>query len=252
MAGVKGINLEEINNEFKKYLHQGYDLFFIHGWFNAYLSAPSDSEEDLLIPTYLILDEDRIADENKFSKIVDKLVTLYSQIADSIFENNKPLKPLINFAKPNSFDPITFGDEESKNLLMWLYGYLTCYLVTSGEAAEYVTDEKLLEEKLYPALFTLSVALVTLSKSVTIDFMNEEVKTDFLEIVDDVKSMWESEGNENLSVDEVFAQVEDKLDLADIVGALNDIFYVIRVSDENRFANTPNDNTLLGKLNARN
>lgn len=251
MAAIKGINLEEVDNEFKKYLYQGYDLFFIHGWFNAYLSAPSDSEEDLLIPTYLILDEDDIADENKFSKSVDKLVTLYSQIADNIFENNKPLKPLVSFAKPNSFDPLTFTDVENKNLLMWLYGYLTCYLVTSGEAAEYVTDQKLLDEKLYPALFTLSVALATLSKRISTDFMSEEVKTDFFEIVDDVKSMWESEENESLSVDELFTQVENELDLADIVGALNDIFYVIRVSDENRFAATP-DETLLGKLNARN
>ena len=44
------------------------------------ISAPSDSEEDLLIPTYLILDEDKIKDEQKFASLVDRLVAVYSEL----------------------------------------------------------------------------------------------------------------------------------------------------------------------------
>ena len=78
-------NLAALNQELKEYLYTGYDLHFVHGWFSAYLSAPSDSEEDLLIPTYLILDENKIKDEQEFASLVDRLVVVYSELADTIF-----------------------------------------------------------------------------------------------------------------------------------------------------------------------
>ena len=68
---TNSIDLEALNRELTTYFYRGYDLHFIHGWFCAYLSAPSDSEDDLLIPTYLIVDEDKIADEPKFAKLVE-------------------------------------------------------------------------------------------------------------------------------------------------------------------------------------
>ena len=41
--------------------------------------------------------------------------------------------------------------------------------------------------------------------------------------------------------------------MADVIGALNDVFYVVRVSDEARFVAQQNSaNPLLGKLTSRN
>jgi hypothetical protein len=245
-------NLSVLNQELSAYLYAGYDLHFIHGWFGAYLSAPSDSEEDLLIPTYLILDETKIADEEKFTKLVDKLVKVYSELADAIFENNKLIRPLIDFAKPNGFDPLTFSPEQQRNLLVWLYGYLTGYLAIGGDITEYASDENLLEERFFPGLFTLCIAFFKLSQQVDLGFMSAEVAADFAELQADLKTMWESEDGEG-DVDELINDAIEELDMADVIGALNDVFYVVRVSDEARFVAQQNSaNPLLGKLTSRN
>ncbi len=243
-------NLSLLNQELVGYLYSGYDLHFIHGWFSAYLSAPSDSEEDLLIPTYLILDETKIVDEEKFTKLVDKLVKVYSELADAIFENNKLIRPLIDFAKPNGFDPLTFTAEQSKNLLVWLYGYLTGYLAIGGDITEYATDENLLEERFFPGLFTLCIAFFKLSQQVDLSFMSPEAAADFNELRSDLKAMWESEDGEG-DVEILISESIEELDMADVIGALNDVFYVIRVSDEARFAAQNSANPLLGKLTSR-
>lgn len=243
-------NLSLLNQELAAYLYQGYDLHFIHGWFCAYLSAPSDSEEDLLIPTYLILDETKIADEEKFTKLVDKLVKVYSELADAIFENNKLIRPLIDFAKPNGFDPLTFTAEQNRNLLVWLYGYLTGYLAIGGDITEYATDENLLEERFFPGLFTLCIAFFKLSQQVELNFMSPEASADFAELQADLKTMWESEDGEG-DVETLISEAIEELDMADVIGALNDVFYVIRVSDEARFAAQNSANPLLGKLTSR-
>lgn len=250
MLKNKNNDLTQINQEICTYLFKGYDLYFVHGWFNAYLSSPSDSEDDLVIPTYLILDEDKISDENKFAKTIDKLIAIYSELSDNIFEKNKPLRPMVDFLKPNTFDPLMLDEETKQNLLMWLYGYLTAYLVTSGDVVEYATNQKLLDEKFFPALFTLCVSLTSLSTQVSLDFMADDVKADFYETLGDIKSMWESEDDES-SVEELFKNSMSELDLADIVGALNDVFYVIRVSDERRFIESQQKNGLLNKLTTR-
>lgn len=243
-------NLSLLNQELAAYLYQGYDLHFIHGWFCAYLSAPSDSEEDLLIPTYLILDETKIADEEKFTKLVDKLVKVYSELADAIFENNKLIRPLIDFAKPNGFDPLAFTAEQNRNLLVWLYGYLTGYLAIGGDITEYATDENLLEERFFPGLFTLCIAFFKLSQQVELSFMSSEASADFAELQADLKTMWESEDGEG-DVETLISESIEELDMADVIGALNDVFYVIRVSDEARFAAQNSANPLLGKLTSR-
>lgn len=242
-------NLATLNQELKEYLYTGYDLHFVHGWFSAYLSAPSDSEEDLLIPTYLILDEDKIKDEQKFASLVDRLVAVYSELADAIFENNKLIRPLIDFARPNAFDPLGFTPEQRRNLTMWLYGYLTGYLAIGGDITEYATNEQLLEEKFFPALFTLCVAFFSLAGESDLGEVSAKVAEDFAELQIDLKSMWESEEDED-DVDELIRESIEELDLADIIGALNDVFYVIRVSDESRFA-ASGQNKLLNKLATR-
>lgn len=250
MIKKNNTNLTTLNQELVEYLHSGYDLHFVHGWFSAYLSAPSDSEDDLVIPTYLILDEAKIKDETKFAKLVDKLIAVYSDLADAIFENNKLIRPLIDFAKPNTFDPLLFTEQHNRNLLVWLYGYLTGYLAIGGDITEYATNEKLLEERFYPALFTLCVALFKLTQTVKLDFMAPEVAADFAELQVDLKTMWESEDDEAV-VDDLINESIEELDMADIIGALNDVFYVIRVSDESKFAANTQQNSLLNKLNTR-
>ena len=62
--------------------------------------------------------------------------------------------------------------------------------------------------------------------------------------------MWESEEDES-DIDGLFAESIAELDLADVIGALNDLFYVIRVSDETRYAAQSHQNSLLGRLNTR-
>lgn len=248
MLKKKRVDLTALNQEISQYLYQGYDLYFIHGWFCSYISAPSDSEEDLVLPTYLILDEDKILDEQKFAKTVDSLIALYSELSDNIFEKNKLLKPLINFNEPNKFDPQDLSIEAQRNLLMWLYGYLTCYLVTSSDANEYITNEELLDEKFYPALFTLNIILVKLAQTVSLDFMADNVREDFNELLVDIKQMWESD-DETLVIEDMFAKLSGESEFDDIVSALNDVFYVIRVSDENKF--TQQNNSILNKLQTR-
>ncbi len=241
------IDLPQINLELLNYVYNGYDLHFIHGWFAAYLSSPSDSEEDLLIPTYLVLDESKIKDEQSFSKFIDKLVKIYANLADSIYEQNKLIRPLVDFAKPNTFDPLLFSDEHRQNLLSWLYGYLSGFLAISDDISEYKIEEKILDEKFYPALFTLCIAFFSLKSTVSLNNPADNVKEDMQELEQDLKSMWESEDGEE-DVEILIASAIANLDLSDIVGALNDIFYVVRVIDETIYNNSSQQNSLLGKL----
>ena len=132
---------------------------------------------------------------------------------------------------------------------MWLYGYLTGYLAIGGDITEYATNEQLLEEKFFPALFTLCVAFFSLARESDLGEMSAQVAEDFAELQIDLKSMWESEEDED-DVDELIRESIEELDLADIIGALNDVFYVIRVSDESRFA-ASGQNKLLNKLATR-
>lgn len=240
-------DLAQLNQELLAYVWPGYDLHFVHGWFTAYLSSPSDSEEDLLIPSYLIIDESKIADEQQFSRFIDKLVAVYSALADSIYEQNKLIRPLVDFTKPNSFDPLTFDAGQRKKLCQWLYGYLTGYLAIGTDITEYAYDHKLLDDKFFPALFTLCVAFFQLAGEIDWYGVDDKVKADFSELEQDLKSMWESEEDEG-ELDEVIAEATGQLDLADIVGALNDIFYVVRVCDEHVHNQNSVNNSLLGKL----
>lgn len=245
----QSLNLSQINTELTDFCYEGYDLYFVHGWFCAYLSAPSDSQEDLVLPTYLVLNEDKITDEHKFTKLVDKLMEIYTDLADNIFEKNKLIRPVVNLTD-NSYEPDKFTLLQQQNLLKWLYGYLTGYLVLNGEVTDYITDEKMLDEKFYPALFTLCVALIKLvAENIEIK-MEAKIQEDFSELLADIKAMWESEEGEELT-DSLFNEAMAALDYNDIVTALNDLFYVMRVSDEKRMQALHHQNSLLGKLTTR-
>ena len=289
---LKPINLELLNKELLGYVWPGYDLYFVHGWFAAYLSSPSDSEEDLLIPGYLILDETKITDEQHFSRLVDQLVVLYSELADAIYERNKLIRPLIDFKKPNSFDQLSpdwlqLSKKSGRNLLNWLYGYLSAYLAISSDLEQYAVGDNLdnlLKDKFYPALFTLCIALFSLtgkvhltaksdnSLNISLDAspsseinlddspdnssdgsladISENVSNDLSELLIDIKSMWESIDGEG-DIDEIIVSAIDKLKLADIVTALNNIFYVTRLIDENKFNQSIPPNSLLSKLSTK-
>jgi hypothetical protein len=93
------------------------------------------------------------------------------------------------------------------------------------------------------------VALARLARETDRGDISANVAEDFAELQIDLKSMWESEEDED-DVDELIRESIEELDLADIIGALNDVFYVIRVSDESRFA-ASGQNKLLNKLATR-
>lgn len=251
MSKIKNnsLNLSQINNELITFCYEGYDLYFVHGWFCSYLSAPSDSQEDLVLPTYLVLNEDKINDEHKFSKLVDKLMEIYTSLADSIFEKNKLIHPIVDL-NDNSFTPDNLSIEQKQNLIKWLYGYLTGYLVLNGEVTDYINDESLLDDKFYPALFTLCVALIKLVAETSEIAMEAKTREDFAELMADIKAMWESEEGEELT-DNLFNEAMAALDYNDIITALNDLFYVMRVSDEKRMQALNHQNSLLGKLTTR-
>ena len=247
MKPTKNVDYAKLDTELKTYCYAGYDIHFLHGWFCAYLYAPSDSEEDLLIPDYLIVDEDKIKDEVVFSKIVDNLVELYSVMADSLYEQNKPIKPLIDINKPAFFDPLLFDANHKINLIKWLYGYLAGFVVIGLDVSEVIPDDKLLDEKFFPALFTLCIALFALDREIAqVDKVDEAFKVDYKELLEDLKAMWESEDNE-ADVDEQIANAIEHLDLMDVNAALNDIFYVVRRSDEIKNADA-DSGKLLNKL----
>jgi len=179
MKKITSEYLTKLQQQIELYFYKGYNLFFIHGWFCAYLSSPSDSEEDLLIPTYLILDEEKITDETKFIKVVDDLMVLYNDLADK-------------------------------------------------------KDEVLLDEKFFPAVFTLCVGLLLLNKDKDISKTNlfaADVLEDFKEICDDVMSMWEDDGE---SLEDRLKEYSLSEVTPNIVDALNSIFYVVRKSEEHR------------------
>lgn len=244
---INSADLVKLNKDLCTYFWPGYDLYFLHGWFLAYLSAPSDSEEDLLIPMYLVLDESTIKDEIHFSKVIDKLVKLYTDLAESIYEDNKLIRPLVDFEQPIKSDLSLFTDADKQHLLKWLYGYLNYYLAMDTDITEQIDNTELRENKLYPALFTLCVALFKLAQDFDLDGACEEVKQNFAELQLDLKEMWESEAGEQ-DIDKIIAEAVEKFDLADINRALNDVFYVVRTNDEQNLASSSVENSLLNKL----
>ena len=234
MKKITSEYLTKLQQQIELYFYKGYNLYFIHGWFCAYLSSPSDSEEDLLIPTYLILDEEKITDETKFIKVVDDLMVLYNDLADKTYEQNKLIKPLVNIDEPNNFGVNPMTPQEKTNLLFWLYGYLSGHLVIGVDITEYCKDEALLDEKFFPAVFTLCVGLLLLNKDKDISKTNlfaADVLEDFKEICDDVMSMWEDDGE---SLEDRLKEYSLSEVTPNIVDALNSIFYVVRKSEEHR------------------
>lgn len=241
--------LTNLNKLSKNYFHQGYDVFFMHGWFSAYLSAPSDSEDDLIIPSYLIVDEENINDEKAFAKFVDEYMALYADLAESIFEKNKLIKPLVSIEVPNLADLTKLDSKTQSSLLVWLYGYLCGYLVVGVDITEYCDDFRLLEEKFYPALYTICVSFLLLDQLIDAStIFNEVAIEDYLDVKADILDLWESTDDGATILDEIKNINLDEA-LSDLSTALNAIFYVIRVSDEKRYNQQDGvGNPLLKKL----
>jgi hypothetical protein len=240
-------DLVKLNKQTQQYFYKGYTVHFMHGWFCAYLAAPSDSEEDLVIPTYLILDEAKISNERAFAQFIDDLMLLYSEIADNIFEHNKLIKPLVNLTNRNSFPIDALTTDEKLNLQQWLYGYLCGHLVIGNDITEYCDDEKLLDEKFFPALFTVCSAFLLLDKEVEINStLAATALDDYEEVKADLIEMWEVAEGQTILDQLVQASLTNIL--ADLVAALNTLFSVVRTVDEARFSGNMQHHNLLNKL----
>lgn len=244
MSKITKIDLNKLNQKTATYFYPGYNLFFIHGWFCSYLSAPSDSEEDIVIPSYLVLDEDKIANETEFAKFIDELMFIYSELSDNIYEKNKQIKPLVNLINPNDFNAHALSQDEKVNLLIWLYGYLCGYLVIGTDITEYCTDEKLLDEKFFPELLTVCSTFLLLDKEIS-GIFSGTVLDDYTDVIADILEMWEVDEGETLSKQLESVELADVI--SDFVNALNSIFYIIRTADEARF-NLAKENPILNKL----
>jgi hypothetical protein len=243
----KTFDLAKLNSKACEYFYQGYDIFFIHGWFSAYLSAPSDSEEDDVIPTYMILNEDKIADEKLFTKFIDELMLMFSDIADSIYEKNKSLKPLINLGSPNNFTPDSLTDDEKRNLLVWLYGYLSGFIVIGSDITEYCKDDKTLDEVFFPALSIVCSAFLLLDKEVNPKkLFTGQALDDYYDLCLDIEDMWERDENDKTLAESLHG-VEYIVPVAELSNALSAIFFVVRTADESRI-NAQAVNPLLKNL----
>lgn len=251
MKKTNKIDLVTLNQEAQEYFYRGYDLFFIHGWFCAYLSAINDNEEDTVIATYLILDETKITNENAFSKFIDKLMQVYSELTDNVFENNKLIKPLVNLVTPNNLTNCDLSLEEKQHLQLWLYGYLNGHLAIGEDITEACDDESLIDKKFFPSLYLLCSIFLALDKEVNIkDILSQNALENYLEVQEDIINMWETEDNRTIITDIVGKSLINENTLNNIIEALNSIFYVVRTIDEKRFA-TQNQNQLLKNLNNR-
>ncbi len=225
-------DIAKLNVEAQQYFHKGYDMFFMHGWFSAYLSAPSDSEEDDVIPIYLVLDEDKMPDEKVFTKFLDSLMDLFGEIADNLYDKNKALKPLINLNVISNSDNLTL--QEKCNLFVWLYGYLSGFVVIGSDITEYCKDERLLDEVFFPALTTVCSALLLLEKEVDPKgIFASSTLEDYNDLCLDLDEMWESD-----QCGKTFLQtLEGKkytLPFSTLCDALTAIFFVVRTADEAR------------------
>lgn len=227
--------LIKVANQINEYFYKGYDIHFIHGFIASYLSSPSDSEEDMVIPMYLVLDESTITDENKFTKFMDNLLELYKDLSDKIYEQNKLIKPLTNISHPNNFMNAEITIPEKTNLLNWLYGYLCCYLTIGADITEDCKDVDLLEKRFFPALFTICACFILLEREIGTSKLlyTEEALIDFNELKEDVINMWEDD--ENGSFLDGLNKYKLNEAIEHLVEALNSVFFVVRKIEETKF-----------------
>lgn len=230
----KAIDYIKLNKKANEYFYTGYDIFFMHGWMCSYLSAPSDSEEDEIIPCYLILNEENIKKEEEFTAFIDDLMLIFTELAENIYEKNKLIKPLINLSTPNNFNTDNLSDEEQKNLLIWLYGYLNGYLSIGSDITEYCNDEKLLDVTFFPALQEICGTLLKLEdKNSPSNIFSGTVLDNYNDVHKDIIEMWEEDENGRTIVEEFHDKSLQTL-LNGLVNALNAIFYTVRIADEAR------------------
>lgn len=246
-------NLDKLHSNCCKYFYAGYHIYFIHGWFCAYLSAVTENDDDLLIPTYLVLDEDLVLDEKPFISFIDELLILYKHLATTTFEYNKLIKPLISLNSSNSLDNIAnVTDPATKHLiysntLNWLYGYLANFLSNDDKISADIESkyQELLDTKYYQSLYTLCCAALALDEYVyhkdeTVALLiNHHINytNDYNETKQDIIDLWENNENGNSIIKQAQSMAIDEL-IQQIVPAINNIFYVMRVIDEYKLTNT--------------
>lgn len=234
-----------------KYCHYGYDLYFLHGWICATLSVVGPIDDDQIIPLYLMLNEDTIPDDNTddqvFENFTTNLLAIYEQITNSVFEENKVIKPLVNLDTPNVFEVKNLTNSELSNLYCWLYGYLAAYLTTGGDIQDHCDNEDMLNKLFFPALFTLSSAFLLLDQKLNDNNCNNYFSTNsdylkefYTEFRDDIDNMWESdEVNElnlrdNIKLSDAVKTLSLDLVLPKIVESINAMFSVAIYTEANK------------------
>lgn len=242
---TKQLNLNKLQIKCEEYFYQGYKLYFIHGWFCAYLSSLNDEEEDLLVPSYLILNEDAIKDEKLFLNFIDELVILYKSLSLNTYEQNKLIKPLISVENELNLDgwlnsklTKVSNDQVYFNLLVWLYGYLSNVLSNDTKISAEIEAkyQELLTNRYYAKLYDLSCVFLLLDKYLELsgkykNSLSQEFIDDYYELKADVIAWWEPDEEGGDIVKQIEKMSITTL-ISSIIPAINDIFYTIRVIDE--------------------
>ncbi len=248
----KTMSLIEVNKWLSKYTYAGLDIHFVSGWFASYLSSVNDdSTEELLVPDFLIFDENKITNEQDFSKLIDELVKIYSDAADRLYEQNKLLQPMVDLTKPNVIQIDDLSKEQLQALEAWLLGYMYFILTSEVDIAALSSNQTLLDEYYYyPALFTLSIILMDLQIKLQSDAKTNQSPTYvayLTETIFDLREMWEAD-DDATNKDTMFDEALANVNYNDLIPALNSIFFVVRKIDEERYANEQMSKSLLGKL----
>jgi hypothetical protein len=247
----KHVNKEKLNIELDKYLYKGFDLYFVLGWIAAYISMPIEEDNDTFLPEGLIFDENKLTDEKSFEKLIDNLLAVYEEMAINVYEENKLIKPTLDFTSTQFNLEILIKDlppEIKRNFLLWLMGYFIGFFVLSEDVfEENICEVELYEEKFTPSLFILSSCFLILVQYVDISFMGEEAQACFSELTDDISSMWETDEpdtEEIRTIENIHVKSEQEINLAYVVHSLNNIFYYTRANEEKRLNNSQAKNLL--------
>jgi len=213
-------NLSVLRNVLSKITYLGYDHNFLYGWLIGYLSYIQDEEEDELIPTGLILNEEKLHKyQNELEQTINVTLKEYEHLANIYYEKNQDI------------DVSSLIDTNEKiNLLKFLYGYLSKMLLND---LEFDNSEliNLIDDEYYPQLFKLVASFVTLTKQIKLADCSSYFMDDIYDLSNELQTMWEAEGAEDMS--EYFENYPIKVETINL--ALDCLFLTMRKIDEIRY-----------------
>ncbi len=225
-------NIELANKYSANYLYPGYDIYFIHGWFYSYILSISENSDDLWFPDYLVLDEDKITDNKLFTKFIDNLLLIYTTLVNNAFEKNLPISVLVDVNNIN-VTIVNLSVIEQSNLLNWLYGYLSGWLVTWNDGLDqYFKDHKNLEDKFYQDMFYLTGAFILLDNQLKPQ-LSEMILSDYNDLKLDLFDIWDLKEPEIIQEFKKLNLNNDSFDILNgVSNSLNSLFQIMRIIDE--------------------